>query len=855
MRHAMCLLLLLLPVAGCGPNDPVAVADVTLASGEATLIVHAQPFGLELRRAGQTVARTLDHRLGPAVEIGLSSDGPRVYLDPRSDSSGVTYHRLTIMTGAAMKEGGYQLTVATDDPARTVLFTVAPEAGESFAFAFTPSPASQAVHVRLNLAARDDEHYFGLGEYFDAFEQRGKVRDVRFVVDLEIESGYNEAHVPVPSYVSTASYGLFLDNREPLVADMAASGPAVRLTVVGGDLRGHLFTAATPLAAIARQQRHAGLPPLWPAWMFGPQQWRNDDPVTCSVPCEQGCKATRTGADIVLDDARTIRKLKLPGSVIWIDAPWMTALNDFTFNPVQFPDAKGMIAELHKLGFQVVTWAAPFINQSDDRKVQCGMVGPPAGGLYTEAADKGFFVKGGDGQPYLFPWRNSSGALLDFTNPAAFAFWKSLVKRTTDLGVVGYKLDWDEYIVAAIGSQRPDFRFADGSTAATQHAVHHELFHKAHQEALIEAGAPGFLIVRSGDATDARYASSVWPGDLCNGFETHRQEGADGGKVHVGGLPAAVNAAVSLAASAHPHFGSDIGGFRHGLPKKEALARWIEFGALSTIMQLGGGGESHNPWDFTQGDFDQELLDIYRRYARLHTALFPYLYTYVKRNSDDGTPILRAPALMFPDDAALAAMPNQYFFGDDLLVAPVVENARSRMVALPKGRWVHWFTRQVITGPKTVAVDAPLDLLPLFARAGAIVPLLPEDVDTLGPAGDPQVVTMEARAGELLARVFPEGKSAFALHDGTRFESDASAAGMTFSVTATPRERRFSVEILWSLTGAPPPKQATRNGGASLPFLPSLAAWQAAPEGAFHDAATGVLWLRFKSSAEAIAIK
>jgi alpha-D-xyloside xylohydrolase len=651
----------------------------------------------------------------------------------------------------------------------------------------------------------------------------------------------------VPSYVSTAGYGVFLDNREPLVADMASAtgGGNVHLTVVAGDLRGHLFAAATPVAAVARAQRLAGLPPLWPAWVFAPQQWRNEVNVACSVPCEQGCKATRTGQDIVLEDAREMRKRKLPGSVMWIDAPWMTAFNDFKFNPVQFPDAKKMIDELHRLGYHVVTWAAPFINSSDDRKDQCGILPPPSGGLYDEAKAKGYFVKQANGQPVAIPWRGGSGGMLDFTNPEAFAFWKSLVKRTTDLGVVGYKLDWDEYVVAAIGLSRPDYRFHDGSTGATQHALYHELFHKAHHDALVEAGGPGFLIVRSGDATDARYATSVWPGDLDNDFTTHRE--VRGGETHVGGLPAAVNAAVSLAASAHPHFGSDIGGFRHGSPKKEALARWIEFGALSTVMQLGGGGEHHNPWDFKESDYDQELLDVYAKYARLHMGLFPYLYAYVKRNSEDGTPILRAPGLMFPDDAGQLAATQQYFFGDDLLVAPVVvDRARSREVAFPPGAWVDWWSGKVVEGPKVVSVDAPLGTLPLHARAGSIVPLLADDVETLAPASDPTIVTAEMRADRLGARVFPGSERAFTLADGTKLSAKQGGGTVTFDVAGQVM-RTYEAAIAWALVGPGAPSQVMGKAGAPIALLGTRALYDAAPEAAFWDAATSTLRVKFKT--------
>jgi alpha-D-xyloside xylohydrolase len=840
MSHARALALLC--VTGCGPSS-VAPFTIGTTTDGVELHVKTAPFSLELARGGVTVARTAD----PALELGvLDPYSARFYPDPLDPQNTVKYSKVTNVVSALVngKGDGYDLVAQTDDGRRTVAIAIAPEGGGSFTFSARPSPADAVVHVRLRFESAAGERYFGLGEYFDTFDQTGQKRDVRFVLDTTIESGYNEAHVPVPSYVTTTGFGLLLDNREPLVADLASAGP-VELTVVAGAMAGHLVAAPDPVAAEARLQRIAGTPPMWPQWMFAPFQWRDDDPVTCTVPCDQGCKPSRTGQDIVLGDAAQMRAHKLPGSVIWIDAPWMTAFDDFNFNPVQFPDAKAMIAKLHEQGYHVMVWSAPFVNNADDTKTECGILPPPAGGLYTEMEKSGYFVKAGNGDPFLFPWRGSTGALCDFTNPDAFKFWKSLVKRTTDLGVVGYKMDWDEYIVSSIGTSRPDWKFADGSTPATQHAVLHELWHKAHQEALMEAGSPGFILARSGDATDAKYASAVWPGDLDNSFVTHRQPGAGSGLSFAGGLPAAVNAAVGLAASLHPHFGSDIGGLRHGLPNKELMARWSEFAALTTVMELGGGGVSHNVWDFSISDFDQELLDIYGKYARLHVSLFPYLYAYVRLNTDQGTPILRAPAMMYPADAELAKAAYEYFFGEDLLVAPVVvDQARKRDVTLPAGRWVNWWTREVVTGPSTVSVDAPLDRLPLFAKVGAVVPLLAPDVDTLAPATDPSVVTAEMRAGEMGVRVFPGQKRVFTLADGTKMTSEAVGGTWSLVVEGAPRTRRYTIEVLWSLVANSAPAAVTKKSGGMVMMVGSQMELDMLQEGAWYDATNGVLWVK-----------
>jgi alpha-D-xyloside xylohydrolase len=277
------------------------------------------------------------------------------------------------------------------------------------------------------------------------------------------------------------------------------------------------------------------------------------------------------------------------------------------------------------------------------------------------------------------------------------------------------------------------------------------------------------------------------------------------------------------------------------------MARWSEFAAFSTVMELGGGGVSHNVWDFTVSNFDQELLDIYAKYARLHMTLFPYLYSYVAQNSKDGTPIVRAPGMQYPDDAALAAAPYELFFGEDLLVAPVVEaGAQSRQVTLPAGSWVNYWTHEIVTGPATVSVAAPLDTLPLFVRAGAILPELAPDVDTLAPATDPSVVTAEMRADQMSIEVFPgDHQTSFELYDGTTFiSSKPGEPGWEFIMDASPVPRTYSVAVLWTLVRPEPPVSVFGDPTFESSKFATQAELDAAPEGWFYDAAAGVVHLK-----------
>jgi alpha-D-xyloside xylohydrolase len=184
-------------------------------------------------------------------------------------------------------------------------------------------------------------------------------------------------------------------------------------------------------------------------------------------------------------------------------------------------------------------------------------------------------------------------------------------------------------------------------------------------------------------------------------------------------------------------------------------------------MQIGNGA-STVAWepDATTG-FDDEVLGWYRAYTRLHLRLFPYEWTLAARIAVDGRPIVRPLGLAYPEAGVHPS--DEYMFGDDLLVAPVLERgARSRSVVFPPGRWVDFFDGHAASGPGTTEVDAPLGALPLFVREGAIIPMLRPSIDAIAPTAEPdRVDSFATTPGDLWARVVPGPASSFTVFDGT----------------------------------------------------------------------------------------
>lgn len=573
-----------------------------------------------------------------------------------------------------------------------------------FAFTFTTSapkrgPFVVLTRVRVRTNGDPKEGFYGLGEQVDGVDNRGKLRAMQIEADGEVESANNEAHVPVPLVIGTRGWALFVASTHVGTFDVARKDPAVvEATFADATLRFDLFADDEPIDLLREYETITGRPRLPPPWALGPLLWRDE---------------SRDQAEVEADIAK-LRELDFATSGMWIDRPYATAVNTFDFDATRFPDPSAMIARAHAAGLRVALWHTPYLEDA-------------TGALAATAKERGFFPPEG-GIPL-----NKWSLPIDFTNPDARAFWLENVRRYTALGIDGFKLDYAEDVVPSLGLKRNVWRFADGSDDRTMHHRYSSLYHDVYAEAV--ANRDAFLLVRAAHWGEQTSGCIVWPGDMDATFTRHRErfparDGTD--VVGVGGLPATIAMGLSLSASGFSFFGADTGGYRHSPPDRELFIRWTEQTALSTVMQV-GDSSSQPPWVFTpENGRDDATVDLYRRYARLHLRLFPYEWTYARRMLTDGRPIQRPLGLAHPE---LGVHPSdEYLFGDDLVVAPVIERgATRRNVVLPKGRWFS-FWDGASYDEREVEVAAPLDTLPLLLREGAIVPLLRPTIDTLSPA-------------------------------------------------------------------------------------------------------------------------
>lgn len=652
--------------------------------------------------------------------------------------------------------------------------TVDEQAPGRFAASLVPEAGGPPVaYMRLHPVVDAEEGFYGLGEYFDAAEHRGRVRAMQIEYDPDSESQYNEAHVPVPFVIGTRGWGMFVEDPHPATFDVAAAaGDRVAATFGTGaatvdGLEFHLYAANRPIDVVHHYYATTGAPLLPAPWALGPWIWRDENKDQAQVE----------------SDIAEIRGLDLATSAIWIDRPYASAVGAFDWNPTQFTDAPAMISAAHDAGLRVALWSVPYIEAAT-----------ATAALRSEAEVEGYFP------PEVGFLTSDWGEPIDLTNPDAFAWWQELVRTYTDAGIEGFKLDYAEDITVGIAGARTPWTFADGSSERTMHKLYTLLYHRVYAETLPASG--GFLLGRAGTYGDQKNVSVIWPGDLDATMDHHGDEAEKDGDsfVAVGGLPAAVTASLSLGPSGFPFFASDTGGYRHSPPDRETFTRWFEYTALTPVMQV-GTSSSDVPWEFTpENGFDEVMLGWYREYARLHMRLFPYVWSHAQRLAVDGRPLQRPLGLAYPE---LGEHPSDtYLLGDSLLVAPVVERgATERTLLVPPGGWIDWWTGELLA-PGETTVAAPLETLPLFLKSGGIVPLLRPTIDTLAPTTTPEMIdSFAADPGRLYARVAPaEQASSFAVYDGTELSQqlfddvlllaitpgDTFKEGAWFEVIATP---------------------------------------------------------------------
>ncbi|HEY3454396.1 MAG TPA: TIM-barrel domain-containing protein [Bryobacteraceae bacterium] len=556
-----------------------------------------------------------------------------------------------------------------------------------------------------------DAPVFGLGQGGPQFDRRGSI-DHMGNGQGAYKLATHGARVPVQFAIGTGGWAMFI--HQPLgIFDLTGKEGIFQTFSPQSALPLDLFVicASAPTAILSEYAKITGYAEMPPLWSLGYQQSHR----------------TLGSPDEILAEAHTFREKKLPcDAMIYLGTGfcpngWNTNNGEFTWNPKAFPDPKAAIQRLHDEHFQVVLH------------------------IVVEGRHYSGTVRDHCTDPSQPPGRTPDGHWP--ADRQVSCYWPAH-KPLLDLGVDGW---WPDQ--------------GDGFDAPSRLARNRMYFEG---QQMYRPDQRVYALHRNGYAGMQRYASFLWSGDVRSTWETL--------KTHV---PVAVNTGLSGI----PYWGSDIGGF---IPTREYTGelylRWFQFAAFCPLFRSHGRVWTlHLPWGWNMGDppplvrqetpgyhpdanelHNAAIEPICKKYLDLRYQLIPYLYTAVKETCETGVPIIRALWLHYPDDSVAVARGDEYFYGPDILVAPVVEKgAATRSLYLPRGTWYDFWTKQRVEGGREIERKVDLETIPLYVRAGAVIPM--------GPV---KRYTAENVAAPLELYIHPGQDGAFSLYedDGRTFD-------------------------------------------------------------------------------------
>ncbi|GIW41471.1 MAG: hypothetical protein KatS3mg076_2048 [Candidatus Binatia bacterium] len=508
-----------------------------------------------------------------------------------------------------------------------------------------------------------------------------------------------------PFYHSSRGFGLLVGGTMPGTYDLAAADPTVvsfrfEAGTVPENLRFRFFFFGGPEHAdiLDEYTRLTGRPLVPPDWAF--RNWRWRDELAPGEPAE--LDGVLVNAQVA-EDVLMFERFGIPAGVYLLDRPVLQGnfgFARFEWDEERLPNARAMLEVLRRRGYRILTWSAAWA---------CGT---EPGDNGTEALRLGFLAPN-EGVPFCSD--TGGNFVLDVTNPKARRwFAEKLANFVREEGLDGIKLDRGE---EHIPSDADDIWF-DGRNGREVHNEYVILQARMHREALEAARPDGdwVLVTRAG-YTGVQKDAIVWGGDIPGSEFFGAGPGTDLG------LRSAIISQQRAAFLGFPVWGSDTGGY-YEFKDREVFARWIEFSTFSGIMEIGGKG-THAPWDMpTEPRFDEEMIEIYRRYTVLREELLPYIVETAKE-ARTGMPIVRPMVFYDRTDPELSDLWDQYMFGPDLMVAPVWRiGQREREVYFPRGGWRSlWDETERYTGPSRVTLPVPLDTILVFVREGAPSPL------------------------------------------------------------------------------------------------------------------------------------
>ncbi|MCG8452737.1 MAG: hypothetical protein MI717_06110 [Spirochaetales bacterium] len=573
-------------------------------------------------------------------------------------------------------------------------------------FAWSLQDEEDVWESSLRFRAAPDEGFYGFGERYNALNQRGQILQNR--VFEQYTDQKLKTYLPIPFFYTGQNVGMLMGTRKNVEFNLCATvDDEWRIT---GEHQGSESLATeiffgTPQEQIRRYARVTGLPASLPPWAFGPWMSANE----------------WNTQERVMEVANKTRDLDIPASVLVIEAwsdettfyIWNGAkylprdpqtpprLQDFDFSEsAHWPNPKAMIDELHERGIKVVLWQIPVLKALEGSHVQ-------------HEADQEYFIEQGlgaqeaSGEPYkVRPGWFQGGLLPDFGQEATRKWWTSRRKYLlTEMGVDGFKTDGGEHLWG------DDVQFSFNRTGVDMINEYPREYLNTYGDFVHEhCGKDGLTFSRAG-YVGAQRTPCHWSGDQKSTWDAFRS---------------AFFGMMNASLSGLPFIGWDMGGFSGDIPSAELYLRSVAASVFCPIMQYhaenNGWAEpcvDRTPWNIAERTQHPEVIDEYRKWAKLREDLRPYIEAEASHCCSTGEPLMRPLLVDFWENDDCRCCDDQYLFGRSLLVAPIFEEqAQERSVLIPPGEWQDVWTGKKISGPKKIHVKATLRLIPVYLRSG-----------------------------------------------------------------------------------------------------------------------------------------
>ena len=536
--------------------------------------------------------------------------------------------------------------------------------------------------LSVRFEPNDGEKIFGMGTYQQPYmDLKGCLLDL----------SQKNSQTTVPFALSSLGYGFLWNN--PAVGQVTFGKNMTEWVALAcKDMDYWVTVADAPRELLFNYTAVTGRAPMMPEDAMG--FWQ--------------CKLRYRTQDEVLTVARRYRDMGIKLDTIVIDYFHWTVQGDWKFDKTYWPDPKAMVDELHAMGIKVMVSVWPSVDRRSEN--------------FGEMAERGLLMRTERGAMQTYDYQGDCVQLDPFNPETREYVWQKCKEHYFDLGIDYFWLDNSEPDLTKYDFD--NFRYYAGPALEVSN-LYPQWYSRAYFEPMTALGKPVVNLLRSGWAGSQKYGNVLWSGDVPSSWESLRDQ---------------VQAGLNMGIAGIPWWNTDIGGFMEGNvfdpDFKELLVRWYEWAVFEPVMRLHGdrepftipplddrdwgGGYLHTGQDNEMWSYGEEVREIMVKHYKLRRSLLPYLKEIYAEAHENGSPLMRAMFYEFPEDAKCWELSDQYMFGPDYLVAPVLTSgARSREVYLPAGKWRDIRTEEILEGGRTVTAAAPLDSIPVFRRVKA----------------------------------------------------------------------------------------------------------------------------------------